>query len=109
RQQTEDFAVADLGVLECVEADSPADEGSRGAVFHAELRLQTVGRAVVDQHRRRYVIDANVDGFDVAGRELLATPEIEQHVERRMRRRARWVQLDRDSSVEDFPAGAEVF
>ena len=94
--------------LERVDADASVDERGRRAERHAELALEPGRRTVVDENRRHDRIDAHVDRLDIVRAEAFAPLEIEQRVERRMRARARRVELDGDPGVDDFPPHTEI-
>ena len=84
------------------------DHGGGGAERHAELSLEAGGRVLVQENRRRDRVDADVNPLDISGVEAVAAFQIQQRVERRVRRGARGIQLDGDARIEDLPAPAEI-
>jgi hypothetical protein len=100
--------VGELRGVEGIDANTAVDDRRRRAERHAELGFESRRRAVVNQDRRHDRVHADVDRFDVAGAESLASSEIEQRIEGRMRARARRIEFHGDTRLDDFPAAAEI-
>ena len=84
-------------VGELLEPGLALEQQDRHAELHAELRLQLVARAMVDQRVRHVVVGADRDALHALRSQIVATDEIQHHGHARMRERSAGMRLDRDA------------
>ena len=91
-----------------LEAGLALDEQNRHAEFHAELRLQLIARAMVDERIRHVVIGADRDARDAPRSQIVAMDQIQHDGHARMRERSAGVWLDRYTRKGEGPRVAEL-
>src|SRR5262249_33455779 len=81
---------------------------SRGAERHAEFRFERSRRPAVNQQARCHRIDLNIDTGNVISADIMRALQIEQRIERWMRRGAGGIELNGNPCIQDFPARPQI-